>query len=321
MVRAASVDPVGMHDARSRLARGLVRRVAWLQRAVATWLAVRLARSLNATVLFSDGRSAPEPAEYDLVPKGRYDYVPKGSYVSGPAERFLLVPKNRYRLTLLEGQAATADLGVGWVTEQNTPEGYDRLWGDTLAVEGYKSEGNGVRERMPHEIVAALPDAVRRARSVCDIGCGVGDLLAAVQQLNSYVQLAGLDFSEAAVARASARFPGGTFVRHIIVDSLPLPSDAFDVVFCTDVLEHIEHRGSLVSELMRICAPGGDVLIVVPDGDVDQFFGHLWFFDQSSLAAFLEPWSAEVRRLQDCREFLAHMQKPASAPGPERRVS
>lgn len=270
----------------------------------------RLAAQLGALVIFPNG--VPQSVdEHDVIPAGQYDYVPKGKYVFGPADRFLLVPKNRYRLSLLAGQEATDALGVGWVTETNTPEGYDRLWGSGQAVDAYKAEGAGVRERMPHEIVGVVREAVARADRICDIGCGVGDLLAAVGAVNPKADLSGLDFSPAGAARTRQRFPEANVLEHVIVDTLPFNENSFDLVFCTDVLEHLEHREAVVNELVRICAAGGMVVIVVPDGDVDQFFGHVWFFNEAGLTAFLKPWGASVRRLPDCREFLAIIKKPS----------
>lgn len=273
-----------------------------------------LAPRVGLVVLSPETHDIVPKGQFDLVPAGQYDCAPKGEFVMGPADRFLLVPKNRYRLTLLAGHTATDELGVGWVTEENTPEGYDRLWGGAGTVDAYKAEGEGVRDRMPAEIVGEVADAVRSATAICDIGCGVGDLLAAARWINATASLAGLDFSEAAVGKARARFPGSDIRRHIIVDSLPFADAAFDVVFCTDVLEHLEHREAAVSELVRICRPGGVVVIVVPDGDVDQFFGHLWFFNAQSLASFLAPWDASVTRLADCREFMAVIRKPEAKP-------
>jgi ubiquinone/menaquinone biosynthesis C-methylase UbiE len=274
-------------------------------------VAFRLLFGLAQRVGQRFGYSIVRSEIHDVLPRNQYDYVPKGTYVFGPADRFLLVPKNRYRVTLLPGQPVTDDLGVGWVTEENTPEGYNRLWGSSTAIDAYKAEAAGVRARMPYEIVAAVRDTVENARAVCDIGCGVGDLLAVAVEINPAIRLAGLDFSEAAVQRTRERFPEAQLQRHVIVDSLPFPSDEFDVVFCTDVLEHIEQREALVAELVRICAPGGQIVIVVPDGDVDQFFGHLWFFNEERLAAFLKPWHATVHRLPDCREFIARITKSA----------
>lgn len=301
-------------DGRGRVLSWVPRPVRAAARAALARVLARVAARLGLVVTERSTAAPAGPEGHDLVPRGLYDYVPKGTYVFGPADRFLLVPKNRYRLTLLPGQVATNELGVGWVTEQNTPEGYDRLWGHADVVEAYKNEAAGVRARMPAEIVGTVHDEVARARRVCDIGCGVGDLLAAAAGVNPAAALAGLDFSAAAVAHARGRFPAAEIVQHVIVDTLPFPDNAFDVVFCTDVLEHLEQREAAVRELVRICAPGGRVVIVVPDGDVDQFFGHIWFFNEASLSAFLAPWGARVHRLADCREFMALIVKPGAMP-------
>lgn len=260
-------------------------------------------------LLLRNGLMVVDMKTHDIVPKDQYDFIPKGKNVTGPADRFLLVPKNRYRLTLLPGQQATDALGIGWLTEDNTPDGYDRLWGSASAIATYKDEGSGVRERMPREIVNSVRNAVVNAKSACDIGCGVGDLLAAINSVNPLAKLTGLDFSHAAIERTSVRFPTAELRQHIIDQTLPYADSKFDIVFCTDVLEHLLYREAVVKELVRICAPGGTIVIVVPDGDVDQFFGHVWFFNKQSLTDFLAPWEAVVDRLPDCREFIAVIHK------------
>jgi SAM-dependent methyltransferase len=45
---------------------------------------------------------------------------------------------------------------------------------------------------------------------------------------------------------------------------LPLPSGAFDTVLLADVLEHIQAPERLISELSRVLAPGGKLLMMVP---------------------------------------------------------
>jgi SAM-dependent methyltransferase len=44
------------------------------------------------------------------------------------------------------------------------------------------------------------------------------------------------------------------------VESLPVPDAGFDVVLCTQVLEHADDPRRAVSELRRVVAPGGRVL-------------------------------------------------------------
>lgn len=114
---------------------------------------------------------------WDHIPQGLYDYMPKGTHVAGPADKFLLVPKNRYRVVVLPEQPKRFEDGVGWLTEDNSPEGYDQLWGNGSNLEIYRAEGNHAREKLKVEIIDQLSDAICLRAKVADIGCGVGDLL------------------------------------------------------------------------------------------------------------------------------------------------
>ncbi len=48
-----------------------------------------------------------------------------------------------------------------------------------------------------------------------------------------------------------------------------LPSETFDLVLCTQVLEHCDDPGRAMSEIHRILKPGGHVIVSAP---------HVWFF-------------------------------------------
>jgi SAM-dependent methyltransferase len=242
---------------------------------------------------------------WDHIPKGQYDYVPKGTHVYGPADKFLLVPKNRYRVELLPGQRRSADLGVGWITEDNSAEGYDLLWGDASNLEAFRAEGNHVRDKLTVEILDHIEARIQPDARVLDIGCGVGDLLVEVRKRRPRVEIFGLDFSSKAIEGAREAMPGGEFKHVAIERTLPYDTAAFDLVLCTDVMEHLEYPKLIVAELVRICRPGGLVVIVVPDGDVDQFLGHCWFWNEESLRDMLSDWNAKVLRLPETREFLA----------------
>lgn len=249
---------------------------------------------------------------WDHIPQGQYDYVPKGTHVSGAASHFLLVPKNRYRLVLLPDQEVSAERGIGWITEDNSPEAYDRLWGSAEALEVFRAESGHARDKMTTEIVDHLEAGLPVAPHVIDIGCGAGDLLAEVRKQRPEATLAGLDYSGKAVEGVKLAFPEGEFRQFVIERELPYESGRFDLVMCCDVLEHLEHPREVAAELVRICRPGGLVAIVVPDGEVDQFFGHYWFWNQQSFTAMLAPWNAEVTRLPQSREFIARIRVPAA---------
>jgi len=243
--------------------------------------------------------------DFDLIPKGQYEYIPKGTYVFGPTDKFLLVPKNRYRVKLLPNQIISDDLGIGWITEDNSSEGYDQLWGNESNLDAFRAEAEQVRDKLTSEIVDCVENRIPPKADVIDVGCGVGDLLSEVYKRKQNIKVSGLDFSAKAIEGARKVFPDGNFVQHVIDRTLPYESNIYDVVFCTDVVEHLEHPRLVIIELIRICRPGGLVIIVVPDGDVDTFLGHYWFWNEISLKKLLADWDAKVERLPQTREFIA----------------
>ena len=277
-----------------------------------------MARATNdfgtALLIYSRRLGGDALGGYDPILRNAYDCQPKGTCVFGAADKYLLVPKNRYKAVLLPNQKKNTDLGVGWITEDNTAEGYDGLWGDETNLDAYRKEAGNVRQLLTQEIVNQIEAHVQNGSEVVDIGCGVGDLLAEIRRRKPDVVVCGLDFSAKAVEVAAARFPDGKFVQHIIDETLPYTAHSFDVVLCTDVLEHLDRPQTVAAELVRICRPGGVVVVVVPDGHVDQFLGHYWFWNEESLRAMLAEWNPVVMRLPKTREILACINVKISVP-------
>ena len=50
------------------------------------------------------------------------------------------------------------------------------------------------------------------------------------------------------------------------ISSIPVPSESFDVILCTEVLEHVPEPIVVLQELSRILKPGGQLLITAPLG-------------------------------------------------------
>jgi len=82
---------------------------------------------------------------------------------------------------------------------------------------------------------------------ILDVGCGVKPYFPFFSDVAS--EYVGLDV----VPTPEADVVG-------FVEDIPLPSGSFDLVLCTQVLEHCEDPAKAVAELRRVTAPGGRVL-------------------------------------------------------------
>ncbi|MCI0331650.1 MAG: class I SAM-dependent methyltransferase [Planctomycetes bacterium] len=99
-----------------------------------------------------------------------------------------------------------------------------------------------------------------RRLQICELGCGTGGNLAAVADQHDVV---GVECSPHALDYAQRRL-GNRVRRGSLPDDIDLPSDSFDVVLLTDVLEHIEDDAGSARTALRLVRPGGIVVATVP---------------------------------------------------------
>jgi SAM-dependent methyltransferase len=105
-----------------------------------------------------------------------------------------------------------------------------------------------------------------------------------------------VDVSERAVARL--REAGACADVATIVD-LPFANDTFDLVCAMDVVEHVEDDVGALSELTRVLAPHGTLLISVPLHQshwtaFDEFVGHCRRYEPARLTSLLAQFGLRV---------------------------
>lgn len=96
-----------------------------------------------------------------------------------------------------------------------------------------------------------------------DVGCGIGWL---AERLARFGDVWGVDISEEAVRRARQRVPGGIFeARDFVAD--PIPWEPFDIVVCSEVLEHVQDQEAGLAQLAALVKPGGSLVLTTPNLD------------------------------------------------------
>lgn len=87
--------------------------------------------------------------------------------------------------------------------------------------------------------------------TILDVGCGEGFGLARIHAANIGKELYGIDFLERAIILGMDIHPYLS-LRQGDIYNLPYKNDSFDVVLCSEVLEHLEHPQKAIKELQRV---------------------------------------------------------------------
>jgi 2-polyprenyl-6-hydroxyphenyl methylase / 3-demethylubiquinone-9 3-methyltransferase len=91
-----------------------------------------------------------------------------------------------------------------------------------------------------------------------DVGCGGGLLAEEMTRLGATVIGIDPSLSSLATARAHADAAGLTIdYRPGTGESLPLDDNSADIVYCVDVLEHVQDLDAVIRETARVLKPGG----------------------------------------------------------------
>jgi 2-polyprenyl-3-methyl-5-hydroxy-6-metoxy-1,4-benzoquinol methylase len=78
---------------------------------------------------------------------------------------------------------------------------------------------------------------------------------------------------------------------------VPPERGGFDIVYCQEVIEHVEDDSALIGDLVGFLAPGGSVVGTTPVGRYFWDPDHKRVYDEASLLRALDPWGrVRIRR-------------------------
>jgi SAM-dependent methyltransferase len=179
---------------------------------------------------------------------------------------------------------------------------YEDLW--ERLPEALEIPDRAARERL-------LEGQLRAGDRVLDLGCGTGwATAAAAAAAAGAATVTGADVAEAALRRARAAHPELRFETVPFDGPLPFAEAAFDVVWASEVIEHVADTGRWLSEVRRVLAPRGRLLLTTPDHNrlrlltlgierlAPPLGDHLHLYTKRSLRKLLEDFGFTVDRIE-----------------------
>ncbi len=212
--------------------------------------------------------------------------LPKSSFprrLMQSALRFFGFQIVRVRRDELKGAHKYFNTGTLLPMEENTVQLNNSFYSDEEALGEYYGPD---RLAFYDDLSRYLQDAglVLDGKRILDAGCGVGYLLSTLKKWADPVSMAGCDFSEAAVKASRKSFPEHEFFVQDIYKEIP---GTYDVVLCTEVLEHLLHPSRGLKNLDRAVTPGGWLVVTVPNGRLDTIIEHINFWSPESWSVFV----------------------------------
>jgi SAM-dependent methyltransferase len=132
------------------------------------------------------------------------------------------------------------------------------VW-DRIAVEPPRFDSSGYYH---DRLVTLYRSLIRPGLDVIELGCGPGDLLAAVEPRRGV----GVDFSRGMIALARARHPDLDF-RHADVHDVSI-DETFDVVILSDLINDLWDVQAVLDRVTRLCKPETRIIV--------NFYSRLW---------------------------------------------
>lgn len=109
-------------------------------------------------------------------------------------------------------------------------------------------------------------------KSFLEVGCGLGYFSQMAYEKKARVT--GIDVGNKLVEICCKKIPKGRF-RVASALKLPFHNNSFDVVLCTEVIEHVEDPIKAISELYRVVKKGGVVILTTPNKVFKPLFNFL----------------------------------------------
>lgn len=154
-----------------------------------------------------------------------------------------------------------------------------RVWNEEMAVkynpDDFHNSKNifirwieGIRVNRIIQSVSAY-----KGKKVLEVGCGAGNILERIP----FDKVYGIDISDSLLKRAKTRLDGKAYLTLGNGEKMPFRERGFDMVICTEVIEHTYSPQALLENIYRVLNSKGKLIISIPNEGLINFLKKLYF--------------------------------------------
>jgi len=171
------------------------------------------------------------------------------------------------------------------ISEKNPND--EKYWNETIIKTDWleKNYNHPCRD-LAWEIIRHI----EYGNSVLDVGAGSGMITRRIKELRPNLHISACDFSRPAVEWLKKKIPLNEVFWCDITKGIEKPNKSYDIVVCTEVLEHLESPQKAVEELIRLARK--KIIVSVPFGETQarKSGEHIWSFDLNDIYNLLSPF-------------------------------
>lgn len=109
---------------------------------------------------------------------------------------------------------------------------------------------------------------------ILDVGCASGWFLNEIIKQKPRSKGYGIDIYKEGINYGKKKYPK-LILKKANAEKIPFPANTFDIVICTEVLEHVENPSKVLKEIKRVLNKKGIAVIELDSGSI--LFSIAWF--------------------------------------------
>lgn len=163
----------------------------------------------------------------------------------------------------------------------HSDKGLEEIWDQVPADYYQNGVARNVLQKIWHTkklktVIGLIKSSNIKPKKILDVGSASGWFLSELALRYPKASYAGVDVHKKAINYGKKRYKN---LKLICADaqSLPFPNESFDVVICTEVLEHVGNPEKVLTEIKRVLTSKGIAMVEMDTGNIlFRLVWHWW---------------------------------------------